>query len=207
MTINRPLQFNWIANSLAWRWSTGHCNLIALPTHLSKNFPLSKVNTSLFPIFIGFSYAPFGFALISPPLQLLSLIGHFQICLGDHPGEIKVAPQPSFFVTLSFSMKLTVRLTHASVIISFCHHLGKAPGRNQRGPSALFCLTKGHHWESTITLLPIKSTWATPNCGQQSAKKIHLGYPQSWLAISRKGFKQSWQPSFSKSAWFFQCGW
>ncbi len=40
------------------------------------------------------------FASIPPLLQLLSLIRHFQICLGDHPGGIKLAPWPSFFVLL-----------------------------------------------------------------------------------------------------------
>ncbi len=132
-------------------------------------------------ISIGLMYEPFGFALISPLLQLSSLIGYFQICLRDHPGGIKVAFWPYPFPSIpSFVAKLIVVLTlrqllprfsHPGSFRSFCHCLRKAPGRNQSGPGPS-SVEQRTLWESFPPFHQIN--WVIPLTCQ---RKISLGLP------------------------------
>ncbi len=194
--INGPLQFDCIANSLTQNVSPFEDKYITIPY-------LHWIVVCVLWLCVD-----------SSPASAFKLDWKFPNLSWRSPGRNQSGPlalllcSPSYHLAWSLlSIQLCEDSSHTSVIMSFRHCLGKAPGRNQSGPLALLCQTKGHHWESPKTPLPIKSTWATPNHGWQSAAKIHLGYSQSWSAISRKGFKRSWQPTLSKSTWFFQRGW
>jgi hypothetical protein len=140
-------------------------------------FSLLKVNKSLFLIFIGLLYVPFGFALIPPPLQLLSLIRNFWINLGHHPGGIKVPlGPPSLFSFLSFGMKLIVKSSLRRVLTCFSHH--EFPWSSWKST-----------WEESKWPLgpPLSNKRVSLGITHNpSSDQIHLGYPQSWLAISCK---------------------